>query len=73
MQLVQLSVIAHHRKLIGGFLCVRVDFTVDCVYWSSRKRRGDLSVALGGHANNLFYPSKKSVASIGHLSHLLCG
>lgn len=31
--------IALHEKLIGGLFCVRVNFTADCVYWSSRKTK----------------------------------
>lgn len=34
-----LGFIALHKKLIGGPFCVRVNFTTDCVYWSSRKTK----------------------------------
>lgn len=35
----QLDFIALHRKLSGGFFCVRVNFTTDCVSWSSHKTK----------------------------------
>lgn len=34
-----LGFIALHKKLIGGLFCARVNFTADCVYWSSRKTK----------------------------------
>lgn len=71
---VQLGFIALHETLIGGLFCVRVNFTADCVYWSSHKTksRGDLSSwCQGGRANNLFYSSQKSLGSIGRLGSFL--
>lgn len=34
-----LAFIALHKKLIGGLFFVRVNFTADCVYWSSHKTK----------------------------------
>lgn len=35
----RMGFIALHKELIGGLFCVRVDFTADCVHWSSRKTK----------------------------------
>lgn len=35
----RLGFIAVHGKLIGGLFCVGVNFTADCMYWSSRKTK----------------------------------
>ena len=33
-----------HEGLIGGLFCVGVDFTADCLYWTSRKTEQKIPV-----------------------------